>query len=69
MDPNSGRLHKIESDAEARLRGLVRVERELSDEEKASGKIGFNAPCACGSGKKFKRCCYGKHFFTRRFGA
>lgn len=22
-----------------------------------SGKLGRNAPCSCGSGKKFKRCC------------
>lgn len=22
------------------------------------GKIGRNAPCPCGSGKKYKRCCY-----------
>lgn len=24
---------------------------------RASGKIGRNEPCPCGSGKKFKRCC------------
>ena len=23
-----------------------------------SSKIGRNDPCPCGSGKKFKRCCY-----------
>ena len=23
-------------------------------------KIGRNAPCPCGSGKKYKKCCYGK---------
>lgn len=22
-------------------------------------KIGRNDPCSCGSGKKFKKCCYG----------
>lgn len=26
----------------------------------AEGKIGSNAPCPCGSGKKYKRCCMGK---------
>ncbi|MCX6345129.1 MAG: SEC-C metal-binding domain-containing protein [Armatimonadetes bacterium] len=26
----------------------------------ASGKIGRNDPCPCGSGKKFKKCCLGK---------
>ena len=25
--------------------------------DKGSGKIGRNAPCPCGSGKKFKNCC------------
>jgi len=23
-------------------------------------KLGRNDPCPCGSGKKYKRCCYGK---------
>lgn len=23
-------------------------------------KVGRNEPCPCGSGKKFKRCCWGK---------
>ena len=25
-------------------------------------KISRNAPCPCGSGKKYKKCCYGKDF-------
>ena len=25
-----------------------------------SKKIGRNAPCPCGSGKKYKKCCLGK---------
>src|ERR1019366_6107311 len=25
-------------------------------------KISRNAPCPCGSGKKYKKCCYGKEF-------
>jgi len=24
----------------------------------ASGRIGKNEPCPCGSGKKFKKCCF-----------
>ena len=24
-------------------------------------KIGRNDPCTCGSGKKYKKCCYGKN--------
>ena len=30
------------------------------DERPASPKVGRNAPCPCGSGKKFKRCCLAK---------
>ncbi|MBI2842838.1 MAG: preprotein translocase subunit SecA [Armatimonadetes bacterium] len=29
--------------------------------KKASGKIGRNDPCPCGSGKKYKKCCLGKY--------
>ena len=29
-------------------------------EKNGSGKISRNAPCPCGSGKKYKRCCLGK---------
>jgi uncharacterized protein YecA (UPF0149 family) len=25
--------------------------------QRATGKVGRNNPCPCGSGKKFKRCC------------
>ena len=28
-----------------------------------SRKVGANAPCPCGSGKKFKKCCRGKGIF------
>ncbi len=27
----------------------------------ASGKVGRNDPCPCGSGKKYKKCCYPKY--------
>lgn len=30
---------------------------ETMTQQAASGKIGRNAPCPCGSGKKFKHCC------------
>ena len=26
----------------------------------ARKKVSRNAPCPCGSGKKYKHCCYGK---------
>lgn len=28
--------------------------------ERAMPKAGRNDPCPCGSGKKYKKCCYGK---------
>ena len=28
----------------------------------ASNKLSRNAPCPCGSGKKYKHCCWGKGF-------
>ena len=34
--------------------------------EVKSGKIGRNEPCPCGSGKKYKHCCLGKHETKRR---
>ncbi len=30
-----------------------------------SSKIGRNAPCPCGSGKKYKKCCMKQHEATR----
>jgi SEC-C motif len=28
-------------------------------------KVSRNAPCPCGSGKKYKHCCYGKSLDDR----
>jgi uncharacterized protein YecA (UPF0149 family) len=39
---------------------LRMVGRPLSETEVKRAKIGRNAPCGCGSGVKFKKCCYGK---------
>lgn len=32
----------------------------ITDREYRTSKVGRNDPCPCGSGKKYKRCCYGK---------
>jgi hypothetical protein len=32
----------------------------------ARKKVSRNAPCLCGSGKKYKHCCYRKGFDYRR---
>ena len=29
-------------------------------------KVGRNQPCPCGSGKKYKKCCYGKNIFNNQ---
>lgn len=39
---------------------LTEVKRTLTTYERKTAKIGRNAPCGCGSGIKFKKCCYGK---------
>ena len=58
MDPNNGKLQMIQDDAVARLRGLTPVRRDLTVKEQAEMQIRLYSPCACGSGKKFKFCCY-----------
>jgi len=37
---------------------FVPVKRDLSAQEEYAMKIRMYAPCVCGSGKKFKFCCY-----------
>jgi uncharacterized protein YchJ len=49
------------------------VSHEHEDEHKgpetpASGKVGRNEPCPCGSGKKFKKCCLNKRQAGGLFG-
>jgi hypothetical protein len=36
----------------------VEVKRDLTIKEKADMQIRLYAPCGCGSGKKFKFCCF-----------
>ena len=38
--------------------GFVAVTRDLSAKESADMQIRKYAPCGCGSGKKFKFCCW-----------
>lgn len=37
-----------------------KIEKRTNEEYKG---IGRNAPCPCGSGKKFKKCCYSKLYY------
>ena len=36
---------------------VVEFCRAMSEAEKVRKRVGRNAPCPCGSGKKLKRCC------------
>lgn len=45
-----------------RILGLVTDEKLVNSQKKISNtkSIGRNAPCPCGSGRKYKRCCLKK---------
>jgi len=71
MDTRNGRLHVMTAAAAAALVAgeqlpaafpprefLTPVKRDLTDREREEGRIRFADPCACGSGKKFKHCCF-----------
>ncbi len=45
----------------APARGIQRLDETEGGTARASGKIGRNDPCPCGSGKKYKKCCYPKY--------
>jgi hypothetical protein len=36
------------------------IEEFLPAQPAQSSKVGRNDPCPCGSGKKYKKCCFGK---------
>ncbi len=71
-----GRYHRLRAGAAADLSGVTAaalgneaseaeaeaVTRELLGEpaRRGSPKVGRNAPCPCGSGKKYKKCCEGR---------
>jgi len=61
MDPNSGELVQVVDEFEALEKGLVPVRRLLTPKEICDKQIQLYSPCACGSGKKFKFCCFGKN--------
>jgi uncharacterized protein YecA (UPF0149 family) len=39
---------------------LSRINRSQDLKAISKSKLGRNAPCPCGSGKKYKKCCLGK---------
>ena len=51
-----------EEKKEIRLSGPAKVSNGLTPFFSRTGeKIGRNDPCPCGSGKKYKKCCWPKH--------
>jgi len=46
------------------LGGFAPNELHARTVTRTSPKIGANAPCTCGSGKKYKRCCMNKQPFN-----
>jgi hypothetical protein len=40
--------------------GRTPQQPQITTSKRTSPKVGRNAPCPCGSGKKHKRCCWGK---------
>jgi len=57
MNTSTGHLVMIE-DNQPVPTGLVEVKRPLTVREKTKMMVNKYAPCGCGSGKKFKFCCY-----------
>ncbi|MCS7066254.1 MAG: SEC-C metal-binding domain-containing protein, partial [Fimbriimonadales bacterium] len=45
---------------QAPARGIQRLD-DSGTPTRTSGKVGRNDPCPCGSGKKYKKCCYPKY--------
>ncbi|MCR4307167.1 MAG: hypothetical protein NUV80_01245 [Candidatus Berkelbacteria bacterium] len=61
MDTRDG--HLISQEAFDSLIGLEKkhfkaVKRDLTEKERMEKQIKLYSPCGCGSGNKFKFCCY-----------
>lgn len=57
MDTRTGEIRHFE-EGEAVPKNFVPVNRPLTVREYHKAKINKYSPCACGSGKKFKFCCF-----------
>jgi uncharacterized protein YchJ len=61
MDTRTGRLVdavKIQRMDESERKNFIEVKRDLTQVEKANREIRMYSLCGCGSGKKFKFCCF-----------
>ncbi len=72
MDTNSGKIYraenadqlaKIEQELENALVPLTPSQERTLTPMNAAARKGWmrNQPCVCGSGKKFKKCCWHKY--------
>jgi hypothetical protein len=59
MNVQTGELVRL-NDGDVLPDGHIAVKRELTAREKYDMKVKLYSPCGCGSGKKFKFCCYRK---------
>jgi len=63
MDTRNGNLYTLE-EAQKLLKSDPNMKRHLIEVQHATmdqlrrRKVGRNELCPCGSGKKFKKCCY-----------
>lgn len=60
MDTRTGKLIEEQDIPEGQKEHFVPVMRDLTKQEQNNAQIKLYAPCACGSGKKLKFCCYRK---------
>ena len=58
MNTNDGTLMRLEDIPQEKMTYFVPVKRDLTAKERAEMQIRKYAPCGCGSGRKFKFCCY-----------
>ena len=62
MDTRTGEIVNspdVEAFVPEERKFFVPVQRDLTKLEEANRQINLYSPCGCGSGKKFKFCCWG----------
>ena len=60
MDTRNGKLTPMDDVPPLERRHFVQVNRDLTERETMEKQIRMYSPCGCGSGKKFKFCCFKK---------
>lgn len=56
MDRRTGRIYEVRGTITTD--NLVEMKVQPTPVQLLRGRVGRNDPCPCGSGTKFKRCCY-----------